>query len=188
MKKIIGYFMKGLLVFIPVSLTILIIALTFTKLDGLLKDLLGIDTPGLGLVITLAFITILGFFASNFVGRWLFRLIDALFNRLPLVKLLYSSLKDFIEAFAGEKKSFDKPVLVELTKDGPSAIGFITKDDLDFLSVPDQVAVYFPQSYNFAGSVLIFPKQQVKLLDVESSTAMTFIVSGGVAGPSKTNS
>jgi uncharacterized membrane protein len=86
-----------------------------------------------------------------------------------------------IEAFAGEKKSFDKPVLVELIIGGPMAMGFITKQSLGFLGLVDHVAVYLPQSYNFAGSVLIFPTKQVKPLDIGSSDAMAFIVSGGVS-------
>ncbi|MCK5171917.1 MAG: DUF502 domain-containing protein, partial [Planctomycetes bacterium] len=112
----------------------------------------------------------------------LFALLDATFKKLPLVKLLYSAIKDMIEAFAGEKKSFDKPVIVELTPAGPKAMGFVTQQSLDFLGLHDHVSVYFPQSYNFAGSVLIFPANQVKPLEVDSADAMTFIVSGGVSG------
>ncbi len=97
--------------------------------------------------------------------------------------MLYNSIRDLVEAFAGEKKKFDKPVLVTL---GPGCnakvVGFMTRESLDNLGLKDHVAVYFPQSYNFAGNVLLFPKEEVKPLDIESSEAMTFIVSGGVAG------
>ena len=182
MKCLMNYFLKGLLVFVPVALTIFAFVWVFTQLDSLFGNLFRIKVPGLGLVITLVGITVIGFLASNFVGRKFFELIDKLFTRVPLVKLLYSSLKDFIEAFAGEKKSFDKPALVELTAGGPKALGFITRDDLEFLSLSDHVAVYFPQSYNFAGSVLIFPSDQVTPVDVDSSVAMAFVVSGGVSG------
>jgi len=159
-------------------LTVFTIVLVFRKLDGLLK----IPVPGLGLVITILFITLIGFLASNFIGKKFFSLIDGLFTRLPVIKMLYSAIKDLIGAFAGEKKSFDKPAIVELTAGGPKAIGFITRDDLEFLSLSDHVAVYFPQSYNFAGSVLIFPSGQVTPIDVDSSEAMAFVVSGGVSG------
>ncbi len=182
MKCLMNYFLKGLLVFVPVALTIFAFVWVFTQLDSLFGNLFRIKVPGLGLVITLVGITVIGFLASNFVGRKFFELIDKLFTRVPLVKLLYSSLKDFIEAFAGEKKSFDKPALVELTAGGPKALGFITRDDLEFLSLSDHVAVYFPQSYNFAGSVLIFPSDQVTPVDIDSSEAMAFVVSGGVSG------
>ncbi len=178
MKRLINYFLKGLLVFVPAALTVFAIVLVFTKIDGLLK----LPIPGMGLIITILSITLIGFLASNFIGKQLFTLIDGLFNKLPVVKMVYSAIKDLIEAFAGEKKSFDRPAIVELTPGGPKALGFVTRDSLEFLSLSDHVAVYFPQSYNFAGSVLIFPSAQVTPADIDSSDAMAFIVSGGVSG------
>ena len=109
--------------------------------------------------------------------------VSNIFNKVPLVKMLYSAIKDLVEAFAGEKKKFDKPVLVTLgTSSYAKIVGFMTRENLDNLGLEDHVAVYLPQSYNFAGNVLIFPKEAVKPLDIESSELMTFIVSGGVAG------
>ncbi|MBE0535175.1 MAG: DUF502 domain-containing protein [Phycisphaerae bacterium] len=182
MRKITACFLRGLLIFVPVALTIFVVVYAITRLDGLLRDFFRITIPGVGLAITLAAIFLIGLLASNFAGRWFFSLIDRLFARLPLVKLLYSSLKDFIGAFAGEKKSFDKPALVELTPGGPLAVGFITRESLDLLNLADHVAVYFPQSYNFAGSVLLLPADRVRPLDIDSSEAMAFVVSGGVTG------
>jgi uncharacterized membrane protein len=179
MKRILKYFLRGLLIFVPVGLTIFIIVYVFTSLDKLLR----MPFPGLGLLVTIGGIFLIGFFASNFVGKKLFGLVDKLFTNVPLVKMLYSAIRDLVEAFAGEKKKFDKPVLVTL---GPGCdakvVGFMTRENLDNLGLKDHVAVYFPQSYNFAGNVLLFPKEAVKPLDIESSEAMTFIVSGGVAG------
>ncbi len=187
MKRLMRYFVRGLLVFVPAALTVAALAWTFGKLDVLFRGLFRLEQPGLGFVLgvaaTLGLITLIGFLASNVLGRWLFGLVDGLFARLPLVKLLYGSVKDFIEAFAGEKRSFDKPVVVELMPDGPAAVGFVTQSDLTALGLGGQVAVYFPQSYNFAGSMLIVPAERVRPLQVDSSAAMTFIVSGGVAGP-----
>ena len=178
MKRLLNYFLNGLLVFVPVAVTIFTVILVFTKLDSLLK----LPIPGLGLVITILAITLIGFLASNFVGNKLFELIDRMFTKLPIVKMLYSAIKDVIGAFAGEKKSFDKPAIVELTPGGAKALGFITRKDLEFLSLSDHVAVYFLQSYNFAGSVLIFSSDRVTPIDVNSSEAMAFVVSGGVSG------
>ena len=178
MKRLTNYFLKGLLVFVPAALTIFAIIFVFTKLDGLLK----IPIPGVGLLITILLITLIGFLVSNFLGNKLYTIIDGLFNRLPVVKMLYSAIKDLIEAFTGDKKSFDKPAIVELTPNGAKALGFITRDDLQFLSLADHVAVYFPQSYNFAGSVLIFSSDKVTPLNIDSSDAMAFVVSGGVSG------
>ena len=101
MKRLINYFFQGLLVFVPVAVTVFTIVLVFTKIDGLLK----VSIPGLGLVLTIAFITLIGFLASNFLGKKIFTMIDALFTKLPVVKMLYSAIKDVIQAFAGEKKS-----------------------------------------------------------------------------------
>jgi uncharacterized membrane protein len=178
MKRLIGYFLKGLLVFVPAAITVWVVVVVIQKFDSFLN----IPIPGLGLVTAIAFITLIGFLASNYMGSKLFALIDKLFTRLPVVKMLYSSIRDLISAFAGERKSFDKPVIVELTAGGPKAIGFITQEDLGFLSLPGNVAVYFPQSYNFAGSVLIFPAERVAPLNIDSSKAMAFIVSGGLSG------
>jgi uncharacterized membrane protein len=188
MKRIVRYFFRGLLVFVPAGLTILVVAYVVTSLDSLFGNLLKVkDIPGLGLGIglagTLIIITLIGFLASNFIGSSLVRLVDRIFKRLPLVKILYSSIKDLSAAFFGEAKKFDKPVLVSLGPDSYAKfIGFITRESLETFGLKDHVAVYFLQSYNFAGNVLIFPKQAVKPLDIPSSDAMTFIVSGGVAG------
>ena len=186
MKKLTGYFLKGLLLFVPAALTVFAVVWVFTKLDSLFAPLLNIKIPGLGLAIAVAVllvgITLIGLFASNFAGRKLFELIDRLFARMPIVKLLYSSLKDFISAFAGEKKSFDKPVVAELMPGGPLAAGFITRQSLEMLGLADHVAVYFPHSYNFSGYVLILPAAKVRPVALDSAEVMAFIVSGGVTG------
>ncbi|MBN2591243.1 MAG: DUF502 domain-containing protein [Sedimentisphaerales bacterium] len=183
MKKLISYFVKGLLIFVPIALTIFLLIWLFTSFDSLFKNRIPNYFTGLGLIISLVLITFIGFLASNFLGKKLFGLIDRIFTGLPLIKLLYSAVKDILEAFAGDKKSFDKPVIVSV---GPGSnakiVGFITRDSLEQFGLADYVAVYMPQSYNFAGNVLLFPKDSVKPLDIESSQAMAFIVSGGLSG------
>lgn len=185
MKKLLNYFLKGLLIFAPIALTVFVFWWVFTSLDKIFRTLFRIPIPGLGLLVTLAMITFIGFAASNFLGRKFFELIENIFTKVPLVKLIYSAVKDMIEAFAGEKKSFDKPVLAALTPNSSAkVVGFVTRDCLDNLGLKDYVAVYMPQSYNFAGNVLLFPKESVQPLDIESSKAMAFIVSGGLSGGS----
>ena len=185
MKKLVDYFIKGLLVFVPIALTIFLLVFVFTRLDAAFGRLFHRNTPGLGLLLTVVLITVIGFFASNFLGRKLFGLVERVFTGLPLVKLLYSAAKDMIEAFAGEKKSFDRPVLASVSPgSGVKIVGFVTRDSLDNLGISDYVAVYLPQSYNFAGNVLLFPKDAVQPLNIDSSQAMAFIVSGGVSGSS----
>jgi len=178
MKRLFGYFIKGLLVFVPAALTVALIIWVINKFDALFN----LRVPGLGFAITVVLITLIGFLASNYFGQRIFALIDRVFARLPIVKMLYSAIKELLLAFAGEKRSFDKPAIVELTSDGPKVVGFITREDLDILSLSGHVAVYLPQSYNFAGQVLLIPSERVKPLDMDSSKAIAFIVSGGVLG------
>jgi uncharacterized membrane protein len=98
---------------------------------------------------------------------------------MPLVKVLYNSIKDLIGAFVGDKKNFDKPVMVSLVPGSPARVlGFLTREHLSFAD--EYVAVYFPQSYNFAGNVVLCRREQITPLDVPSSDLMAFIVSGGV--------
>ena len=189
MKRLVKYFLKGLVIFVPIALTVFLLIWAFGSLDTLFHNMLPEKSPpGLGILLTVVLITIIGFIASNFLGKKFFALVERVFTGLPLVKLLYSAFKDMIEAFAGEKKSFDKPVLASIsppgTKPGPTTkvVGFITKESLDNFGLVDYVAVYVPQSYNFAGNVLLFPKASVQPLAIESSQAMAFIVSGGVSG------
>ena len=180
MKKLTGYFLKGFLIFVPVAATIGLVKWAM----GFIDNLMPFDIAGLGLVVLLILIMLTGFLASNYIGKKLFDLLDKLLNKVPVVKLLYSALKDMIQAFAGDKKSFDQPVLVELIENGPKAMGFITRDDTDFLGIEGHVAVYMPQSYNFAGQVLIFPSEMVSPLEMSSADVMATIVSGGVSGVS----
>ncbi len=179
MKRIIRYFLEGLLFVIPLAATVFVLYKVFVTVDSLL----GLKIPGVGFALTIVIITVIGFLASNVLTRGLLSLIDKLFERMPFIKLIYTSIKDLIGAFVGEKKSFDKPVLVKLSAEGEAkAIGFITRESLDAYGLQDHVAVYFPQSYNFAGNLLIFPSSQVQPLDVDSADAMAFLVSGGVSG------
>ena len=178
MKRIGQYFLEGLLVLVPFVVTIWVIYMIFQRIDGLFS----FNAPGLGVLATILLIFLVGFFTSNFLTRKLVNLADRLFSRLPLIKMIYSSIKDLLNAFVGDKKSFNKPVQVLLAPDSSlSAIGFVTNDSLEHLGIKESVAVYLPQSYNFAGNLIIVPKDQVTPLDADSGDVMAFIVSGGVS-------
>ena len=182
MRKLVKYFIKGLVIFVPMALTVFIFVWAFTSFDSIFRDRLELPYPGLGILLTVVLIFLIGFIASNFLGKRLFALVEKVFTGLPLVKLLYSAVKDMIEAFAGDKKSFDKPVIATIAPGGAAkVVGFVTRESLENLGLEDHVAVYTPQSYNFAGNVLLFPKEAVTPLDIESSQAMAFVVSGGVS-------
>lgn len=179
MKKLSQYFLQGLLVLVPFVVTIWVIYTIFQKIDGLFS----FKIPGLGLIFTILLIFLVGLITSNFLTRKLVNMADVLFSRLPLVKMIYSSIKDLLNAFVGDKKSFNIPVLVALSSDSDvSAIGFVTNESLDNLGIKDKVAVYLPQSYNFAGNLIVVPKSQVTSLDADSGDVMAFVVSGGVSG------
>lgn len=177
MKKITRYFFEGLLFVIPLVVTIYVIWLVFVKIDGLFR----FSIPGMGVLVTLAAITIVGVIASNFFTRWILDVVDNVFGRLPFIKMIYSALKDLIAAFVGDKKSFNKPVLVDLAPGGSvQAVGFLTQESLDHLNIRERVAVYLPQSYNFAGNLILVAPEQVTPLEADSGQLMAFIVSGGV--------
>jgi uncharacterized membrane protein len=182
MNRLTKYFLRGLLIFVPAALTIFAFLWVFTKLDTSLRTIINIPIPGLGIIVTIAVILIIGFVASSLLGKKLFGLVESLFTKTPLVKMIYSSVKDLVGAFAGDKKKFDKPVVVEFMPGGAKALGFVTRESLEFLGLPGHTAVYLPQSYNFSGALLIFPSAQVKPIKIDSSEAMRFIVSGGVSG------
>jgi uncharacterized membrane protein len=177
MKRLTKYFFEGLLVIVPLAATIYVIYAVFTKIDSIFK----FKIPGMGFVITILSIIIIGFISSNFITRKLVRLVEMIFTKLPLVKMIYTSVKDLIGAFVGDKKSFDKPVLVTLSPgSNVQAIGFVTRDSLGNIGFADKVAVYLPQSYNFAGNLVVIPREQVTPISAESGDIMAFIVSGGV--------
>jgi len=178
-KRLVRYFLRGCLVTAPLGLTVYIVWLVLSTIDRLLP----FSIPGLGLVVTLLLITAIGVATSNVVGRTAVEMADALLGRLPLVKLVYTSIKDLVDAFVGDKRRFDVPVAVTLSPGaGAKALGFVTRESLAGLGMPESVAVYFPQSYNFAGYLLVVPRRQVEPLDVAASELMTFIISGGVSG------
>ncbi len=187
MKNLIQYFLKGLLVFTPIALTVFVIVWLVQLVDKYLTIRTENYTiHGGGLVILLILLPVIGYFTSQYLGRKLFEWFEKLITKIPLIKLLYNSLKDLMGAFAGDKKSFNKPVLVDLAgNDGAKIVGFVTRESLDFLNIKDHVAVYFPQSYNFAGNILIFPAKNVRPIDADASDVMAFIVSAGVSGPKK---
>jgi len=179
MKTLLGYFWRGCFVLLPLAGTVYIAYLVVSTLDKLIP----IGIPGLGFVLTLALVTLAGALTSNVIGNAVFQLTESWFTKLPLVRLVYSSIRDLIDAFVGDKKRFNRPVAVSLVRGSETkALGFVTRDSMEVLGMGDRVAVYFPQSYNFAGNLLLIPRDQVEPLSVSSTDLMTFLVSGGVSG------
>ncbi|KKM70577.1 hypothetical protein LCGC14_1439360 [marine sediment metagenome] len=184
MKRLTRYFIEGLLFLGPVVATAYIVYIVFVKVDGIFK----FQIPGLGFLVTLLIIFLIGFLTSNLLTNKITFLVDRMFMRLPLVKMVYTSLKDLINAFVGDKKGFNKPVAVTVVPgSNVSVVGFVTSEDLSSFGIKDKVAVYLPQSYNFAGNLLIVPREQITPLDADSGDLMAFIVSGGISHKHKTS-
>jgi uncharacterized membrane protein len=186
MKKLFAYFLQGLLFTAPLGITVYIMYLIFQFIDGILTPYLvqwiGFKIPGLGLVGILLFITFIGFLGQSIIATPVQNLVDSTMKRLPVLQLIYSSLKDFLSAFVGKEKRFNKPVLVVVNKIANlEKLGFITEEDLSDFQVKDRVAVYFPHSYSFSGELFIVPKDQVTLVDVPPAEVMKFIISAGIA-------
>ena len=178
MKRISQYFLRGLLFLVPLVVTVYVIYWVFIRIDGVLN----LPVPGLGFIVTIIFITLVGFGASNFLTRNLVHLVDKIFIRLPLVKMIYTAIKDLVNAFVGDKKSFNRPVQVVIDRENNlRVIGFATRDSLDSIGIQDSVAVYLPQSYNFAGNLIIVDREQVTPMEADPGEVMKLIVSGGVS-------
>ena len=180
-NNLLVYFLRGLLLIVPFVLTGYVISLALYWIEGILK----VGTPGMGvigLVVFITLITLLGYIGSTLIVRSTLRLVEKLVTIIPLVSIIYTSFKELTTAFVGDKKKFDKPVLVMLNKqEQVQKIGFITQEALANLHLPASVAVYLPHSYNFSGNLYIVPKDAITPLAISSTEVMKFIISGGVA-------
>jgi uncharacterized membrane protein len=186
MNKLIRYFLQGLLLISPLAITIYAIYVSFEFVDGLLiqylTDLIGFKIPGLGLIIILTFITLIGIIGSSILLEPLLKSLDKIISQAPLVKIIYTSIKDFMSAFVGKDKKFTEPVLVKLSQDfDMERLGFITQHDLSGLGISaEKVAVYLPHSYTFSGNLVIVPVANITPLTANSTEVMKFIVTAGV--------
>lgn len=187
MKKLLGYFFQGLIYLAPIGITIFVLYKSFVLLNDLLTPLvskyLGIDVPGLSILIVFLMVAALGFLGRTFIARPIKRIVNHIINRVPLIKVIYTSIKDLLSAFVGKEKKFNQAVLVKVnTISNLEKLGFITQEDVSKLGITgDKAAVYFPHSYNFSGELFIVPIEHITKIDVPSADVMKFIVSGGVA-------
>ncbi len=186
MKKLFSYFLQGLLYIGPIGITVYIIYFLFNFLDGFVQEYLqqwlNINIPGLGLIILFLVISLLGFIGRSVIFKPMGKFFEKLLGRVPLLKLLYNSIKDLLNAFVGKERKFNKPVLVKVnTISELEKIGFLTQEDLTDLDIKDKVAVYFPHSYNFSGEMFVVPREHVRPLKMSPADAMKFVVSGGAA-------
>jgi uncharacterized membrane protein len=176
--KLFSFFVKGLLLLAPVYVTGYII---FNLLDSLDSQFF-VQYRGTGLVVLIGIIMVVGFLGSTFISVPVVQIFEDAIVKLPLIGIIYSSLKDLVGAFVGDKKKFNQPVRFILNKEnGIQKIGFITQPDLEFIEIKDSVMVYCPHSYAFSGELFIVPSASITLLNLPASDVMKMIVSGGVS-------
>ncbi|MDN3016830.1 DUF502 domain-containing protein [Paenibacillus sp. BSR1-1] len=194
MKSILKNFINGILTIVPIILVIYVIYKTFMFLDSLLGNTLkpffkDDYIPGIGLLTTIVLITLLGWMSTKYITGKIIKLIDKLLEKIPVVKTIYSVIKDTVQSFLGEKKSFSKVALVTLPGTEMKSVGFITSEQLESFHDPlkDHVAVYIPQTFQVAGFTFLVPKEQVEVIEVKAEDAMKFVLSGGMTSSSKQN-
>ncbi len=190
MKKALNYFLQGLLFVVPITVTLWVLFRTILWVDSLLPFQVPIkipgipklEIPGLGLLTIFVVVALIGYLSVRYIRNPLFSYVERLIVKAPLVKLIYGSVKDLVEAFVGEKRRFNKPVLVRLEKDSDiNRIGFITQEDLSDIGLgKDKVAVYLPFSYSFAGELIVLPRENISPVNASGTDMMKFIISGGV--------
>jgi len=185
MKKLMGFFIQGLILFIPLIITGFILLKLFDFFTGYFSFVgfteSAITNAFLGLILTLCFVVFLGVLASSFIFQSVFNYLEEKLEHVPFIRHIYSPVKDFTNAFVGNKRKFNKPVLVLTNKENNiQEIGFITKDDLSDFEIKDKVAVYLPFSYSFTGKLIIVPKEQIQNLKSDAADAMKFVLSGGL--------
>jgi uncharacterized membrane protein len=189
LKKLFQYFLQGLLVIAPVAVTGYAVYWIVSSIDNLLpiftsegKDgKIQVQNYGLGFLIIIAAICLIGYFSYFFIQLKLFNLFDKWLEKAPGIRFIYSTVKDFFEAFAGEKKKFNHPVLANIDDKDVWRVGFITREDMTDFGFEGYVAVYMPASYSIAGNVYLLPRARVRpITNINATDAMKFAISGGV--------
>jgi uncharacterized membrane protein len=189
-------FFQGVIVLAPIGVTIWVVVSLFNWVDNFLPNLLNFIFPqqfaevngqipkvtGLGFLVAIGLVLVVGWLSSLFFVERLMSIFDKILERTPGIKIIYSSVKDFLEAFAGNKKKFDEPVLVNVDSTDVWRIGFITQKNSVHFGMDQFVTVYVPHSYAISGITFIVPATRIKKLPkgVSAAEAMKYVVSGGV--------
>lgn len=188
MKAFAKNFLNGIVTVVPIILVIYVVINVFEFLDNILgKTFRGMleegYVPGLGLLASIVLITLLGWLSKQYISGKVVELLDKWLDRIPLVKSLYSIIKDTLQSFAGEKKSFSKVALVYIPGTNMKAIGFVTSEEVESIADPlvDHIAVYVPQTFQVAGMTFLVPRKDVEIIDMKSEDAMKFVLSGGMS-------
>jgi uncharacterized membrane protein len=179
-QLILKYFFQGIIIISPIAISAYAAYYIFDSIDTKIPSL----PRGVGFLIIIVSLVLIGWLGSTFfVWKFLIDFFDNVLERTPFIKFIYTSVKDVVESFMGDKRKFTKPVLVRVRKEPEIfQIGFITQDDLSKLELPDKIAVYMPHSYAISGFLFIVDRKEVKELHINPSDAMKMAASGGIAG------
>ena len=179
-QKIFRYFIQGLIILAPIAITAYFLYWLFDKVDSILRPYVSI--PGVGFVIIILFVILVGWISSHFLMGGFISFFDQWMERTPGIKFIYTSTKDFFEAFAGDKRKFNKSVLANVFSEDVWIVGFLTDEEMKKFDLGvDKVAVYVPQAYNFAGQLYILPRHKVRKIEkITAGEAMKYAVTGGV--------
>lgn len=193
--KLFKYFLQGLLILAPITITLWAVLSLFNWIDSILPNFIHSLFPrlaldengnpkqvrGLGFIVVIGVVLTVGYVSSSFIVSKLVDLFDNILEKTPGIKVIYTTIKDFFEAFAGNKRKFDRAVLVAIEAPDVWRIGFITHQELSEFGLEEYISVYIPQSYAFAGHLYFVKKERVRLItDISSTDAMKFAISGGV--------
>lgn len=181
LRRLMQYFLHGVLVIAPLAVTIAALTWVFNAVDRLLRPI--IDVPGVGFVTVVALIVLVGWLSSFFLIERVIDFFDDWLERLPGINLVYSPVRDFLKALVGNKRRFNRTVIANVFADDVWVIGFLTAENLQRFELGDEhIAVYVPQAYNVAGQLYLVPRRRVRLLEsLPAGEAMRYAVTGGAA-------
>lgn len=192
--KISNYFLRGLITLLPLLVTIWLLYTLFTFFDGILGNILaailGRYIPGLGFLVTFILMFVVGYFASYIIGAQLFKFGDEVLHRVPVVKGIYSALKQINDVLFMQKATdeFRRACIVEYPRKGIWSVGFVTSDaavEIEAKVKQKMINVFVPNTPTPAtGFLTIVPARDVILLDMKTEDAFKYVVSGGVLKPS----
>lgn len=182
MKKLKNYFLKGLLYIVPVAALCWVVWESYDLLNNIIGEHLPGNWKYLGILILICLITLFGYISSLIILTPINSYFQRLLLKAPLLKTIYSSVKDLMNTFVGNKKGFSEPVLVKIYENSTiERIGFVTNEDVETLNIQSgKVLVYMPHSFAISGQLFIVEKRNVKPIDKSSSEVMKLVVSGGV--------
>jgi len=180
-RTVIGYFLQGILVIIPIAATIGILVWVYRGIQAWL-DLGHVSWGAFGIYLILGFALILlvGMFTKGVIAKQVMGFLESIIEKAPGLNLIFGTTKDLTHAFVGEKKKFNKPVVVEIAA-GLYRMGFMTQTSLSTLDMPEYVSVYLPYSYAFSGEMIIIHRDKIRRLDMEGADVTKFVLSGGAA-------